>query len=400
MNFRTFAYFLMEFGLSPEKEEILMNFQAITENWDIYRSIQILDRNAWNLNKATLEAFNEFNGFSSPEARFVPGLSQNSYMPTSQFTNTPTSQRPNIPTTQNPRSSQTNKKSGFGAKLKSLFNEVFVSSLPIISTAAESFLLKLLSQKPAHVPNFGKKILKDMLEEAKTHKKILLLYIDCDEVPSNYIQNIFCNELSAMIINDYYIGWGVHKDTNEGQTGIQALKAEKFPCIAAVKVDDPANPIIIEKLEGVYIPEKIIEFLSRNYVTRPVVTERDKKLEEERKIRATQEKELKEAERILKKRQMEEEKLRKEKKIQIVGDEPTGNDAALVSFRLPNGSKIERKFGKERKVQVLYDFLSTQGYDNIVLLYGFPSTPFSDLSASLESCEIYPKAVVIVKNAE
>jgi hypothetical protein len=46
MNFRTFAYFLMEFGLSPEKEEILMNFQAITENWDIYRSIQILDRNA------------------------------------------------------------------------------------------------------------------------------------------------------------------------------------------------------------------------------------------------------------------------------------------------------------------------------------------------------------------
>ena len=127
-------------------------------------------------------------------------------MPTSQFTNTPTSQRPNIPTTQNPRSSQTNKKSGFGAKLKSLFNEVFVSSLPIISTAAESFLLKLLSQKPAHVPNFGKKILKDMLEEAKTHKKILLLYIDCDEVPSNYIQNIFCNELSAMIINDYYIG--------------------------------------------------------------------------------------------------------------------------------------------------------------------------------------------------
>ena len=150
------------------------------------------------------------------------------------------------------------------------------------------------------------------------------------------------------------------------------------------------------------------------------MTERDKKLEEERKIRATQEKELKEAERILKKRQMEEEKLRKEKKmreeeekmlkikkdeekfkkIQIVGDEPTGNDAALVSFRLPNGSKIERKFGKERKVQVLYDFLSTQGYDNIVLLYGFPSTPFSDLSASLESCEIYPKAVVIVKNAE
>ena len=259
-----------------------------------------------------------------------------------------------------------------------------------------------------------------MLQEAKDSNKVLLMYIDCRATPDRYLGEILCNEFSVMIINQYYVAWGVDIETAEGEIAGNVLQVRDLPCIAAVKVDNVNSPFIIEKLEGIYSDEKIIEFLSRNYVIRPVIPKKNKQLEEERKIRARQERELKEAERIVKERQelevkkkqeevkrIEMERVRKEAeerqrevKMEIIGSEPEGDSAAIVSFRLPDGSKLVRRFDRQRKIQVLYDFMEVQGFNQCALLFGFPSAPLENKEESLESIGIFPTAVLIVRKLE
>ena len=86
--------------------------------------------------------------------------------------------------------------------------------------------------------------------------------------------------------------------------------------------------------------------------------------------------------------------------MEIIGEEPNGPDVAVVSFRMPNGGKIERKFAKDVKTQVLYDYLEVQGFKNVEILFGFPSAVISDKEQTLESFGIFPKALVIVRSCE
>ena len=365
---------------------------------------------------ATTEVFKEINPPINPiEDSYFPVQNRVTeepiYFPRSQsYSSAP------IPVS-NREQTNPSQKSGFFSKVKSMINEIIAP--PVISSAAEEFHKKLLLQCDEFIPNFGKNLLKNMVEEAKEKKKFLLMYIDSIDTPIGYTKEILCNELSVMIMNEFYVCWGVDRETHEGEMAAIVLNASIFPCLAAVKCNDPSGPMVIEKIEGIHTAEKIIEFLSRNYVARPVINKRDKIIEEERKIRANQDRELKEAERELKerhlaesrkkeetKKQLELEKLRIEKienekkiKEQSIGIEPEGPDAALVSFRLPNGNKIERKFDKNRNIQILYDYLEVQGLNNYVILFGFPSVPLTDKDQTLETAGIFPKAVVIVRNS-
>ncbi|OMJ73448.1 hypothetical protein SteCoe_27865 [Stentor coeruleus] len=393
----------MDFNLTSEQEEILVNFQAITDNWDLNFALDTLTRCDWDLQRATSETLSYARMQESP----LENYQEISYIPAPEPVQMQTA-RPAV-----------NEKKGFFSKVRALFSELVPSQLPLISPAADDFQRLVGSFASQYKPKFGNKMLMQMLEEAKNTKKMLLMYIHCDEVPIEYIKEVFCNELSAMIINQYYIAWGVFQDSTEGRVAEQVLKATGFPCLAAVKVDDPSRPVVLEKLEGQHPCEKIIEFLSRNYVSRPVIAYRNRALEEERKIRAKQEKELKEAERLHLHREMEErkkkeeeqkrildEKLEKEKeenekkrKMMEIGDEPVDGEIACLSFRLPNGSKIERKFDKNRQVKVLYDYLEAQGLKNFEVLYGFPAVVLGNKNATLEESGLYPKALVIVRNA-
>lgn len=385
----------MDYSLTPEQEETLLNFQAITENWDTISALETLSRNRWDLTLATQEALNTYPDELIPTYESFP-------------------YNPPVPVIKKPEPVRS---SGLFSKLKSVFASV---QIPIISTSAEEFQQKIRSQPSEFLPNFSNKLLKNMLEEANQVNMVLLMYIDSRSCPSDYLLTVFCNELSVMIINQYYLAWGVDKDTAEGIIADKVLTPRQYPCLAAIKVDNPESPLIIEKLEGLHSSEKVIEFLSRNYVTRPVLPKVNKAIIEERRIRERQDRELKEAERIVKEKQQKEamekkeirireemkKKLEEEKenekrrKMEIIGEEPNGIDVALVSFRLPDGRKVERKFDKLREIQVLYDFIEVQGLINFTLLFGFPSEPLANKETTLESIGIYPKAVVIVRTNE
>ena len=87
-------------------------------------------------------------------------------------------------------------------------------------------------------------------------------------------------------------------------------------------------------------------------------------------------------------------------KIEKVGPEPDENDSCLVIFRMPDGKKVERRFGKERNLQVLYDFLEVLGWFGCEILFGFPSKVICELDEILETSALYPKALVIVRPKE
>jgi len=106
------------------------------------------------------------------------------------------------------------------------------------------------------------------------------------------------------------------------------------------------------------------------------------KLEEDRILRQIQQEEYKEVERkikeqkqkeqddIVKRRKEEEDKIQKAKQLELekqlkkqsLPQEPTEGDptAILIIFRLPDGTRIQRRFNRQTGVQVLYDYLDVQ----------------------------------------
>jgi len=65
---------------------------------------------------------------------------------------------------------------------------------------------------------------------------------------------------------------------------------------------------------------------------------------------------------------------------------PKGADTTELSFRMPDGAKIDRRFAKTSKVQTLYDFLESRGISaakyQIVSLH--PRQVYSNMDYSLE----------------
>jgi FAS-associated factor 2 len=207
--------------------------------------------------------------------------------------------------------------------------------------------------------------------------------------------------------------WAVERESSEGKVAENLLKATSFPCFAIVSVENPARPVVLSKIEGQFPSEYITEFLSAQFTPLRPVDPRQEELERERQLRMMQDQELKAAEKIVEERKRLEDirkneeikakmirEANKNAKIEIVGPEAEGADAVFVSFRLPNGTKIERRFFKGRTVQVLYDFLEIQDLADVEILFGFPAVILTDKSLTLEDAGLYPKALVIVRKIE
>lgn len=389
--------------LTPDQHETLLNFQAITENWDPTISLQILHRNNWNLQ----EAINEYEAFTHHLEYFEPTLSSSVY---EEPIIEPQPRRATGSFRSEPQ------KKSFFSKIKSVIGEIIVNPIPVYSTSIEKFKHTLESLSPGLNPVVNTLILKDVIVYSRDKKRMLAIYIQNAETSWEYTKQILCNDLTVMVLNDFYVFWPVEKESIDGEIAEHVLKPLSYPCFAVVDTSSP-QPVVLEKLEGFYEVEKIISFLSRNYIPRPVITQPNKQLIQERKLRAQQERELREAEKIVeakkiqelkekeeRRKKEEEERLKKieeeqriKDKMERIGTEPDGPDASFVTFRMPDGSKVERRFGKRQKVSVLYDFIETVRILKFEILFGFPALVLSDMDVTIEDAGIHPKALLIVR---
>mmetsp|Transcript_27415 Transcript_27415/g.27038 ORF Transcript_27415/g.27038 Transcript_27415/m.27038 type:complete len:102 (-) Transcript_27415:41-346(-) len=97
-------------------------------------------------------------------------------------------------------------------------------------------------------------------------------------------------------------------------------------------------------------------------------------------------------------KQMEEEQRRKQKEESIGAEPNPGPDIALISFRLPDGKKIERRFYKEKQIETLYDFIETLSLKNFEIVTNFPSKVLDEKQITLEAAGLFPKSIVYVRD--
>lgn len=112
------------------------------------------------------------------------------------------------------------------------------------------------------------------------------------------------------------------------------------------------------------------------------------------------EKERREAEEVIRQTHAAEAESMRVSRRKELGTEPDpGSEAAQVVFRLPDGSKLTRRFLKTATVSSLHLFLDSQEtplppYD---IMTSFPSRSLSDQTQSLEAEGLAPQALLHVR---
>mmetsp|Transcript_15896 Transcript_15896/g.23040 ORF Transcript_15896/g.23040 Transcript_15896/m.23040 type:complete len:384 (+) Transcript_15896:2-1153(+) len=376
-------------SLSPAQQETLLNFQAITENYDTSLCVELLMRHNWDIGAAS----NEY--FANPQSRPRP----------------------------QPRNSSSSWFGKLTSGISSFVQKTWKSIIPDEirgdeSTSARDFVQRL-SEIASEYPDFGTKQLSLMVKEAYEIDKPLLIYVSSKEIDSDFLREALCSEVAKAMIDPNYLAWGVEADSKDGELAMKILGVEALPCIAAVKVDNVNRPQILNKIEGLVDLSTLVEFLDTESMSlEPQEIPEDPFLRQERLIREQQEKELKEAEEIVRKQQkaererqeklkqeeaekkrIEEEKEKaKQEKLAKVGEEPPeGPEVAHISFRLPTGQKQERRFFKNQTVHTLYDYIATLDLESHEIVTGFPLAVLSNLENTLEAEGLFPKAVVHIR---
>ena len=145
-------------------------------------------------------------------------------------------------------------------------------------------------------------------------------------------------------------------------------------------------------------------------------------LQEELARQAQQAKEQKEREELeallaaerLREEELEREEARKQEAARAAKEllqgkfaqEPTEGDMATITFRMPNGQRVTRKFLAEDRVGTLYEWVSSleqesYGFENpgsdVQLLVPMPRKVYDQLDEVLRDTKLYPKALLTVK---
>lgn len=98
---------------------------------------------------------------------------------------------------------------------------------------------------------------------------------------------------------------------------------------------------------------------------------------------------------------------RKEKAamVESVGEPPASAECIVIAFKLPNGSRVLRRFADQAKVSDLYDFADTlqdNTYVKYSLVTSFPRRVLSNdlMDFSLHEAELHPQTQLLFQSEE
>jgi len=246
------------------------------------------------------------------------------------------------------------------------------------------------------------------LEFARDRTKLLLVYIHQEPFGDQFLRTVLCDRQIVTVINDSYVLYGHFLNSQQAVEALNLFSPGQEMTFAIVSGDE-----VLHKLEHLPSKTELMETLMRflrNSRSQEVRNIQD------RLIREQQERELREAESIeLEKLEQQrvrneeierrgrkeiEERRKKEEEIveknRVVGEEPEpGPGVSLITFRLPSGEKVERRFLSEFEVQNLYRFLEAKGLSGFELVFGYPSQVLSNGTLATEG--LVPRAVVHVR---
>lgn len=360
-------------------EEAIQNFCAITGNWDVEVAVAYLSNNNWDVS----EASNDFMGLSEP--RPIP------------------QQRAQAPAT-----------SGFG--IGSIFSWIgstisWIFSGFFSSTPANPFQAYIQNLNIQNAPTISALPLEAAAGFAADRNKLLLIYVHHEDTGDAFIRNILCSQEIIVIINQVYIFCPFLGNTEEGSMAVARFSESRSVIFA---IANPVTSEILERIDRVPTKNQLRDFLLNNLAHNNV--NEDIQRIQDRVIREQQERDFKEAEEfeirraeeerkrmIAAQEQIEAEKKRikeeqeiRDRKMQMIGDEPpAGPDTTQITFRLPSGEKIERRFVQHSRIEILYLFLESKGFPNVEIVSGFPAKVMKE--GTLVSEGLTPRALMHVR---
>ncbi|XP_036168602.1 FAS-associated factor 2 isoform X4 [Myotis myotis] len=233
------------------------------------------------------------------------------------------------------------------------------------------------------------------LNDAKRELRFLLVYLHGDDHQDSdeFCRNTLCAPEVISLINTRMLFWACSTNKPEGYRVSQALRENTYPFLAMIMLKD-RRMTVVGRLEGLIQPDDLINqltfiidanqtYLVSERLERSVCREERNQTQVLRQqqdeaylasLRADQEKERKKREERERKRRKEEEvkqqKLaeerrrqnlqeEKERKLERLPPEPSPDDPESVKiiFKLPNDSRVERRFHFSQSLTVIHDFL-------------------------------------------
>lgn len=377
-----------------QHDEAVQNFCAFTGNWDVEIAIRYLTKNNWDVSAA----YNDFMGYAQQRPPIVEDRPQVAERAQRVERNQVEPVRP-----------VEQEGGGFfswiGNSISNIFSGLFTT------TPSSPFVAHLESIQIQNRPIIALMPFEEASNLALEQNKLLLIYVHHAHTGDRFLRNVLCSSEIITLINQAYVFLAYLATNEEGFLTVARYSGDQAVVFVMI---DPFTSEAIDKLTLAPNKTQLRNFLV-NRMGNQSVNDDVQKIQD-RMIREQQEKELREAEEIqIRKAEEEsirlqliyeqkqaeemikrEEEERKYKKERMIGEEPpTGPDATQITFRLPSGEKLERRFLQDTKIEVLYLFLETKGFGNIEIVSGFPPKVVRD--GSLQSEGLVPRALMHVR---
>uniref|UniRef100_A0A672K281 FAS-associated factor 2 n=1 Tax=Sinocyclocheilus grahami TaxID=75366 RepID=A0A672K281_SINGR len=229
------------------------------------------------------------------------------------------------------------------------------------------------------------------LNDAKRELRYLLVYLHGDDHQDTdeFCRTTLCSEEVLTFINTRMLFWACSTSKPEGYRVSQALRENTYPFLAMIMLKD-RKMTVVGRLEGLIQPEDLINQLTFIMEANQTYLMSERLEREERNqtqvlrqqqdeaylasLRADQKKAIKKREEQEQKRQEEEnarqsilaeERRRrtleeeKERKSECLPPEPSLDDpdSVKIVFKLPNDSRVERRFLFSQSLTIIHDFL-------------------------------------------
>lgn len=447
--------------LTDQQTELLANYQSLTGEEDMARSIQILKNNDWDLNRALGSSPSLTRGGPSSSSS---SSSNNNAVQRGTNRNAGAIQRRNSPlrlllwpfslayrvATAPLSVGAWMWRFGSGFIGSMIFGAGAVPRGPEMDPATEAtrFLQLLESRFGQTHPAFLTGTYLQAVERAKSECKLLVVYLHCElnDNADNFCRNTLCTQVVTDFINDNFVSWGTNIKYPQGYQVNSLLQATAYPYMAVLCCNpvgelSSTNVGIVDKIEGMFSTDDLIARLyhslegfgtllanvraerTRRETDRMLRDEQDAAyrqslLEDQEKERKTREeaerREMEERER--EEREAAEERERQDReqaksrarelRKRNLPPESTEKESVLLVVKLPDGRQLRRKFRTSESVQTVLDFVDCSQpegdevydyADDYVLVANFPRKVFSTPSETLKEAGLTVPSTLFVE---
>jgi len=272
------------------------------------------------------------------------------------------------------------------------------------------------------------------LNRAKNEFKLLIVYLHCSINPNTdqFCREILCNNLITEFFDEHFLFWTGDISDKDGYWVSNTLQASGYPFLAVVRQNLVGGFTPVYQIDKIITCEELMEQLTSILEAHePILTNQRIEQEErtrDRLLREEQEREFQQSlledqekeKRIREERQRIEEKQREEayqrqeeerKKqdkikrqeelLNKLPPEPSaGEGVTQLIFRLSDGSRLQRRFYRTDKLQLVYDFIDSKNIEqnDYDLVTNFPLRKFDDKTKTLAELDLYPQASLFISS--